>query len=219
MVKFLLSMMGTCLFTCDFVVGEDALASFEMDEATGLLQTNKKSRDMPAILEEKKAQLVDAEAAAVAAHNDLQAALGPLAKVEAGTFDTMHTVGSKVADQYVTHTFIKPFSAVPVVPAVMSCVGDDPAEVRIFDITKNGFKATVAEPTGEDGPHKSEKVNFMAVVPGVHVVNGLMVAAGTATTNATVTARKFSKKNEGVGSAHMDFSIHTGCAYLAQFYR
>jgi len=187
MVKFLQKITCAFAFSGGLVMGEQN-GGLEVDE-TALLQTLQ--RHVPGDMAALEILLADAENDALIAHQELLGAFVPLAKVEAGTITTMDTLKSTVKDQFVTHTFVRPFAAVPVVVGVLSSAGHHPAEVRIFDVTTEQFKVTVVEPEGHtDGPHISERVDFLAVVPGVHDLYGLRVEAGLTSTNATVTNSK-----------------------------
>jgi len=213
MVQLFLNLVKMCLLSGNLPLAQ---SDGELDEA-GLVQTFRHSistkrgqpndlsvleahvEEVAARLGRYELELTALEMEAQLLHHKLQNDLEPLAKVEVGTIETMHTGHSTKVDQYVRHTFERPFSARPVVAAIMSSKGTDPAEARIFDVTKEGFSVTVVEAPGKqgrkvktNGDHKSEKISFMAVVPGVHTVEGLKVHAGLLSTNATVTARRYS---------------------------
>jgi MSHA biogenesis protein MshQ len=83
-----------------------------------------------------------------------------------------------------TVTFREPMAATPVVVGFMSGNGGHPAQVRIFDVTSEGFKAAVIEPPscatcfGGDGPHMAETVNYIAAVPGETTIGDMTILAG-----------------------------------------
>jgi len=157
------------------------------DDDIGLVQTYRKTSKVT--MEELVLELGTEEQAALKAYAELVDASKPLAKIEVGSFKTMNTVprkANKIVDQSVTYVFQRPFATVPVVTAVMGSRGRHPADVRIFDVTPTQFKVTVVEPKGMDGPHLPEKVNFVAVVPGVYDMHGIRVEAGLTSTKATM---------------------------------
>jgi len=77
------------------------------------------------------------------------------------------------------------FRGTPVVIAKpVSTAGGEPAHIRIRNVSKDGFELKVEEWAYLDGPHKTEKVGFLAIPPG-HYKNilgtGLTVDAGRIT--------------------------------------
>ncbi|CAE7760511.1 unnamed protein product [Symbiodinium pilosum] len=77
-----------------------------------------------------------------------------------------------------------PFAEVPVVVLAPSAQVDEPAAIRIKDVTKTGFQAVVAKPTGSSVAGASMTVSFVAVVPGVRQLpgSGLWLEAGRVST-------------------------------------
>ncbi|CAE7933577.1 unnamed protein product [Symbiodinium necroappetens] len=85
---------------------------------------------------------------------------------------------------WVSHSFSMPFAEVPVVVLAPSAQVDEPAAIRIKDVTKTGFQAVVAKPTGSSVAGASMTVSFVAVVPGVRQLpgSGLWLEAGRVST-------------------------------------
>jgi hypothetical protein len=107
------------------------------------------------------------------------------ATIQVGSISTddTHIDGSSFVK---AHTFQRVFAAKPVVVGFMTSNDDDSAQVQIFDVTRTGFKYAVVEPTGLDGPHGAETVNFIAAVPGVTEIGEHKVRAGIISTAHTV---------------------------------
>jgi len=83
-----------------------------------------------------------------------------------------------------THViFKKPFSEPPVVFSVATNNGGNSASIRFKNITKYGFDVVVTEPSGNDGPHVSQTIDFIAINKGVHKLGDHYVEVGTITTN------------------------------------
>ncbi len=60
------------------------------------------------------------------------------------------------------------FSSIPEVFVVLDSNGTNPATVRIKNKTISGFDAMIVEPQGEDGPHNSQSISYLAVNKGIH---------------------------------------------------
>lgn len=65
-------------------------------------------------------------------------------------------------------TFIRPFRTTPVVVALPTSQGGDPATLRIRNVTPTGFEIVQAEPSANDGPHEQMDTAYLAVEPGDH---------------------------------------------------
>lgn len=117
------------------------------------------------------------------------------AKIQVGSImtDDTHIDGASFVKQ---HTFPRPFAVKPVVVGVISSNGPHSAQLQIFDITRTGFKYSVMEPAGWDGPHVAEKVSFIAAVPGITEMGAAKVHAGIIPTAHTV-GRTFDIHAEG----------------------
>ncbi len=77
-------------------------------------------------------------------------------------------------------SFAEAFAAAPVVFALTTSAGGDPAAVRVRNITTTGFQIAQVEPEGNDGPHISMTVDYLAVTPGDHTLaNGTRLIVGT----------------------------------------
>ncbi|MDX1668956.1 MAG: hypothetical protein R3194_06035 [Limnobacter sp.] len=70
------------------------------------------------------------------------------------------------------------FNQTPVVvPGPVSFNGPQAVGVSIRNITRGGFEVQLIEPEGYDGQHVSEKITYMAIEPGLHLINGKKVLA------------------------------------------
>lgn len=77
-------------------------------------------------------------------------------------------------------TFSQSYSTPPVVVALATNIGGDPAAVRVFNITTSGFQIILVEPNAEDGPHAAMTVPYIVVEPGINTLpDGTIIAAGT----------------------------------------
>ena len=106
-------------------------------------------------------------------------------------------------NNFVTVNFQQAFPAgvTPVVvsltPGTRGAANDEPAVVRIRNVTNVGFEIAIVEPAGSDGRYENNGavVSYLAVEPGVHQFpNGDLIEAGTVTTNAL-------QRGNGVGGA------------------
>jgi hypothetical protein len=109
-------------------------------------------------------------------------------KLQAGKLTSVDTQANP--DALVRHhSFELIFAKTPVVVAVMGVTGTNSAHVSIFDVTKEGFSYAVQEPTGFDGVHMAEDINFIAAVPGTSTLSeGMILQAGTVSTLETTGA-------------------------------
>jgi len=106
---------------------------------------------------------------------------GAITEIEmaADTFTTKNTFN----DPTWTHViFPKVFSETPVVFIVADNEGSDPASVRMRNITTTGFDVMIVEPQGNDGPHVSQTINYVAINPGLHILDGHLIEVGTIST-------------------------------------
>ena len=84
-------------------------------------------------------------------------------------------------------TFLRPFSAVPVVISLATTEGSDPANLRITNVTTTGFSIIATEPSANDGPHAGMRTAYLAIEPGNHTLpDGTRVQAYRVQTSATV---------------------------------
>ncbi|GAX87070.1 conserved hypothetical protein [Lebetimonas natsushimae] len=82
-----------------------------------------------------------------------------------------------------THVdFNKSFSEPPVVFVIADVNGSQPAAPRIRNITSTGFDVIMAEPQGEDGPHYTQSVSYLAVNKGIHKIGNTYIQVGTLNT-------------------------------------
>ncbi len=81
-------------------------------------------------------------------------------------------------------TFDEAFDGVPVVVAgPVSFAGGQPTTVRLRNITPTGFEIQMDEWDYLDGGHLKETIDYIAVLPGNHVIGGLKVEAKIVTMN------------------------------------
>ncbi len=79
---------------------------------------------------------------------------------------------------FVTVSFATSFASAPVVVVMPTDANDDPAALRLRNITSAGFEVALVEPTGEDGAVIPMTFDYVAVTPGVHQFpTGEMIAA------------------------------------------
>ena len=82
-------------------------------------------------------------------------------------------------------SFPNPFSSRPLIFSLPTNNGSEPAALRLRNVTVNGFQITQVEPAGELGAHDSMVVDYIAVVPGRHVLHeGRIIEAGELNTTA-----------------------------------
>ena len=105
--------------------------------------------------------------------------------IEAGQVTTIDTNVSAV---FTSVAFQEPFDVVPIVVSTPSTEGTSPADLRIRNVTTTGFEVAAIEPPGEDGPHNSMTIDYIAIEPGVTTLpNGTVIAAGFHSTSSTST--------------------------------
>lgn len=105
--------------------------------------------------------------------------------IEAGEFTTNNT---STTPQFTTISFQQPFDTTPVVTAVLTSIGTDPADLRIRNVTPTGFEIIAAEPPSLDGTHAAETIHYIAVEPGITTLpGGTVIAAGLHETTSTLT--------------------------------
>ena len=71
-------------------------------------------------------------------------------RLEAGQVTTLNTASTPL---FTSVTFQETFDVIPIVVALPSDQGGDPAALRIRSVTTSGFEISAVEPTGNDGPH------------------------------------------------------------------
>jgi len=97
-------------------------------------------------------------------------------RLEAGQVTTLSTASSPI---FTSVSFQETFDATPIVVALPTDQGGDPSALRIRSVTTNGFEVTAVEPTGNDGPHISMNIHYIAIEPGTHrLPDGTQIAAG-----------------------------------------
>ena len=107
-------------------------------------------------------------------------------KPDSETFDLPLEAGEiEVDGQWKTVLFDKPFDVPVVIANVLSYSGQDPAVIRIRNVTQNGFEVRVQEWDYLDGNHPNEKVNYVVVESGTYELpGGTRVEAARFTANA-----------------------------------
>lgn len=72
------------------------------------------------------------------------------------------------------------FPEAPLVFILPDSRGGNPASVRIKDVSPRGFRATIVEPHGNDGPHATQQLSYLAVTPGIYTLpDGRVLEAGS----------------------------------------
>jgi hypothetical protein len=100
-------------------------------------------------------------------------------EMEAGRVDIHNTFN----DTTWTHVdFNKSFNTTPVIFSVATANGSDPASVRFKNITKDGFDIVITEPLNKDGKHVAQSVSYIAVNPGLHILDGHYIDVKTVST-------------------------------------
>ena len=102
-------------------------------------------------------------------------------KLESGAVTTNDTFSTTT---FTPVNFLELFDTTPVVVALATNQGGDSAALRIRNVTTSGFEISVVESPGEDGPHVSMDIHYIAMEPGINVLpTGELVVAGLHTTN------------------------------------
>ncbi|MEL7485609.1 MAG: hypothetical protein AAGJ87_00170 [Pseudomonadota bacterium] len=114
----------------------------------------------------------------------IDAALAPSCarRLEARRVSTADTFGSAT---FTSVTFLTPFDVTPVVVSLATDQGGDSSALRIRNVTTTGFEIAALEPPGNDGPHVSMDIDYIAMEPGSLVLpGGETVVAGFHTTSS-----------------------------------
>lgn len=110
-------------------------------------------------------------------------------RLEAGeaTFNSTYVT----APTFTPVVFQEAFDVVPIVFAMPTNDGDEPATVRVRNITTTGFEIAPVEPEGGDGPHVGMTVHYVAIEPGAHLLpGGSQLVAQTHSTTSTQGRRR-----------------------------
>lgn len=92
-----------------------------------------------------------------------------------------------VTPAWTTVTFLQPFNVTPLVFALPTNQGGDPATLRIRNVTTTGFEIVQTEPSANDGQHLAMNTAYVAIEPGDHVLpDGSVISAFTHTTTSFV---------------------------------
>lgn len=84
-------------------------------------------------------------------------------------------------------SFLAPFETPPLVFVLPTSDGDDPATLRVRNVTSTGFEVTPHEASATDGPHSAMPTAYLAIVPGTHTMpDGTRVTALRHTTSSSI---------------------------------
>ncbi|TNC79543.1 MAG: hypothetical protein C9356_18595 [Oleiphilus sp.] len=121
--------------------------------------------------------------ALVALLSELEAApknTAPALQVQTGRMEILQSG----ADQWHRVDFEAPFDVSPVVVmGPLTLNGGDPTVMRVRNVTETGFEFQMDEWDYKDGWHTTETVQFIAMEPGQHEIDGLKVEAGMMNVN------------------------------------
>ena len=100
-----------------------------------------------------------------------------------GTYDARSTFDDPTPQRVL---FDQRMDAVPLVFALTSDDGGQPALIRVFNADRDGFSSLIVETPGRDGLHLAmPSITYIAIVPGtVNIAGGPTIHAGSITTNA-----------------------------------
>jgi len=105
-------------------------------------------------------------------------------KLEAANFTTPSTFGGGT---FVTVNFRQTYPAPPVVVALGSNQGGNPADLRIRNVTTTGFDVAPVEPASNDGPHIAMDNYYIAMETGQFALpDGTLLEAGRVDVSASV---------------------------------
>lgn len=79
---------------------------------------------------------------------------------------------TSVVATWTSVTFQSGFDSTPLVFALPTTDGTDPATLRIRNVTTAGFEIVQTEPSANDGPHAAMPTAYLAIEPGVHILPG-----------------------------------------------
>ncbi|MDX1507663.1 MAG: hypothetical protein R3358_05250 [Woeseiaceae bacterium] len=92
-----------------------------------------------------------------------------------------------VTPAWTTVSFLQPFDVVPLVFALPTNQGGDPATLRIRNVTTTGFEILQVEPSANDGQHLAMDTAYLAIEPGNHTLpDGSNISAFIHTTTSFV---------------------------------
>lgn len=97
-------------------------------------------------------------------------------RIEANAITTNNTFNNS---SFTSVSFLQPFDITPVVVVLATNQGGDSSMLRIQAVTPSGFQVSAVESPGQDGPHISMDIHYIAMEPGNHVLpTGERVVAG-----------------------------------------
>lgn len=127
-------------------------------------------------------------------------------KMEAGTLTTFSTSGTP---NFNVVNFSQSYTTPPLVFALTTHQGGDPAALRVRNITTTGFEIAVFETPGRDGPHASMTVDYLVIEAGSHTLaDGTRLEAGVVNTQRV-------QRGPGVGGPAGWENIAYGSPFLA----
>lgn len=95
---------------------------------------------------------------------------------------------ANAAPQFITITFQEPFDVRPVVTALITNQGPEPAYLRIRSVSETGFEFILTQPPSLSGGAPPEIIHYIAIEPGITTLpNGVVIAAGRHDTMSTLT--------------------------------
>jgi hypothetical protein len=104
------------------------------------------------------------------------------------------TLANTDAGRWVTATFKRRFSRVPIVTlGGASHNGSEPVLARVRNVTETSFQVRLDEWDYQDGDHMRETVSYLAAEPGRHTLGGVTVEAGAMTAADDPRAVRFSQ--------------------------
>jgi len=117
-------------------------------------------------------------------------------QIEAERFDLPATNPGQAA--FETINFRAGSERTPLVFVTPTNDGDDPAAVRVRNVTSSGFEIAPVEPPGADGPHEAmSDLSYIAIEPGRHELPGGMVIEAFAMDTRTTIRRSPPFGSEG----------------------
>ncbi|MGK0440341.1 MAG: hypothetical protein ACJA0N_000127 [Pseudohongiellaceae bacterium] len=110
-------------------------------------------------------------------------------ELEAGQVVLPNTATSST---FTTVSFTENFTTIPLVFALPTNDGGDPAALRIVNVGTSSFEIAYVEPNSEDGTHPGGTVDWLAINSGYHTL-----ADGTSLLAGSVSTSRYQSKNIG----------------------
>jgi len=86
-------------------------------------------------------------------------------QLEAGQVTLNNTT---ITPEFTSVSFKQSYDEIPLIFALPTNEGGEPASVRVRNITSSGFEISQIEPANNDGVHASMTVHYLVVTPGIH---------------------------------------------------